>query len=656
MNTDQTPSDQLDITDVSADIKYDKQFLEKLVGPKILTNPVVALIELLANSWDAGATRVDIEWKGSKFSIKDNGEGMTKEEFQHRWNTLSYNRLAEQGPVVSITNNPTAKRNVYGRNGVGRFASFCFSDEFEVQTSKNGVLSSFNIRRSTDDEYPFYVIFNSQEDSKKSGTTIRADSNKHSLLSEQQLKLDIALRFMGDPTFNVYINGEKVKLDDIPKDQLNSYNVDIPNFGQLEIHIIDTEKSDRTAKMHGIAFHVNKRLVGDITWKHYGLNEYIDGRSIEGRRLLVIVNADFLLNHDIIKQDWTGFNYEHPIYRLMISKVEETIQKYLSYFLEEQRAETFTRAKENSQLYLNNVTRSQRSKWENFINLVQIHCRSIRDDEIVKLGELLAKLEASNSRYAILSQLSDQSSEDLDILNKLLNQWTISTAEIVLDEIETRLAVLRELKEKTSDPNTKEVQELQPLFERGLWIFGPEFETIHYTSNKGMNKVIQDLLQKPKTTGSMNRPDFVILPDGFLNCYSIPRFGNMANGDAGEIGVSQLVILELKKPSVKLGFDEVQQPWKYVNELKDKGVIDDRVNVRCFVLGSTMDQNHCAPMRQEKTTVTALTYDTIIQRAESRLFNLDKKIKDALDHIPINDKLLNVETDQCMIEDVANKI
>lgn len=33
-------------------IRYGENFLEKLVGKKILSNPIVALIELLANSWD----------------------------------------------------------------------------------------------------------------------------------------------------------------------------------------------------------------------------------------------------------------------------------------------------------------------------------------------------------------------------------------------------------------------------------------------------------------------------------------------------------------------------------------------------------------------------------------------------------------------------
>jgi hypothetical protein len=66
-------------------------------------------------------------------------------------------------------------------------------------------------------------------------------------------------------------------------------------------------------------------------------------------------------------------------------------------------------------------------------------------------------------------------------------------AKIVLDEIAQRLKLIEELQMRTRDERSREVQDLQPLFKRSLWIFGPEFETIEYTSNSGMTRVIQDL-------------------------------------------------------------------------------------------------------------------------------------------------------------------
>ena len=51
-------------------------------------------------------------------------------------------------------------------------------------------------------------------------------------------------------------------------------------------------------------------------------------------------------------------------------------------------------------------------------------------------------------------------------------------AKIVLDEIQTRLKLISELKIKIEMKGIDEVQQLQPLFEKGLWMFGPQFESI----------------------------------------------------------------------------------------------------------------------------------------------------------------------------------
>ena len=81
-------------------VLFDDRFLDRYAGP-IISDPAVAIVELVANAWDAYATRVDIVWpkrtQGTAFSISDNGKGMTQEQFQRRWKTLDYNRIADEG-------------------------------------------------------------------------------------------------------------------------------------------------------------------------------------------------------------------------------------------------------------------------------------------------------------------------------------------------------------------------------------------------------------------------------------------------------------------------------------------------------------------------------------------------------------------------------
>ena len=121
---------------------YDERFLESYAGA-IITDPATAIVELVANCWDAYATEVKIVWPDveleRQFKISDNGHGMTREEFQHIWRTIAYNRLSSGGntsaPPSDIQGLP---RLVFGKNGKGRFASFCFASEYLITSRKNG--------------------------------------------------------------------------------------------------------------------------------------------------------------------------------------------------------------------------------------------------------------------------------------------------------------------------------------------------------------------------------------------------------------------------------------------------------------------------------------------------------------------------------------
>jgi|GEM_PF-3926456 hypothetical protein len=109
---------------------FGEGFLEDHAG-SIIREPRVAVIELIANAYDAGATEVKIEWPhetGGSFSITDNGSGMTKDEFDVRWKTLSYNRQESQGRFADNPNRISGeKRMVFGRSGKGRHGAFCFA-------------------------------------------------------------------------------------------------------------------------------------------------------------------------------------------------------------------------------------------------------------------------------------------------------------------------------------------------------------------------------------------------------------------------------------------------------------------------------------------------------------------------------------------------
>ena len=106
---------------------FGEGFMEDHAG-HIISDPRIALVELIANAYDAGATKVDLRWPaeiGQPFVLTDNGTGMSRPEFERRWKTLCYNRQHEQGLNAENPNRiPGKKRVAFGYSGKGRQARF----------------------------------------------------------------------------------------------------------------------------------------------------------------------------------------------------------------------------------------------------------------------------------------------------------------------------------------------------------------------------------------------------------------------------------------------------------------------------------------------------------------------------------------------------
>jgi hypothetical protein len=192
--------------------------------------------------------------------------------------------------------------------------------------------------------------------------------------------------------------------------------------------------------------------------------------------------------------------------------------------------------------------------------------------------------------------------------------------------VQSRLKLIEELDQKLRDEVLSEVGDLQPLFERSLWVFGPEFESLEFTSNRGMTEVIRKLFGSD-TTGTLLRPDFAMLPDGSAGFYS--RDSHDLGGDVD--GVSRLVIAEIKKSGVTISSKEKDQPWRYVKELREKGLVTDASTITCFVLGSRLDPNEVGNDTKwdGRVTIIPMTYNTFIRRAEKRMLGLRNKLRDA---------------------------
>lgn len=100
----------------------------KLFGRELITDNVTAVFELVKNSYDAGASIVELYFDNDKVIITDNGCGMNEKDIVTNWATIgtSYKRI----------NKKINNRRVSGEKGIGRFAVEKLGDAYTIITKK----------------------------------------------------------------------------------------------------------------------------------------------------------------------------------------------------------------------------------------------------------------------------------------------------------------------------------------------------------------------------------------------------------------------------------------------------------------------------------------------------------------------------------------
>jgi hypothetical protein len=609
-------------------VLFDERFLDRHAGA-IISDSSIAIVELVANAWDGYATTVEISWPNRKddlcFSILDNGKGMTAAQFERRWRKLDYNRVAEEGTKVDPPDelNHFPPRRTYGRNGRGRHAAFRFSDPYIVRTWRDGTAVTFEVRRGTNQ--PFEIkLRETRKGIDGHGTEITATSSGGVIMTAEEAREVIGSRFLADPNFKVSIDGTKVTFDDVPALRLKETDVPVPPFGTAHLVMIDTARADKTTRQHGIAWRVKNRLVGTPGWVGFDHERILDGRTTEAKRFTFIVQVDFL--EEAVVPDWSAFHQDSEAWQATETAVHAAIKQFLSTFTAEKRSEVKATVKENLVRTVSQLSPLGRDRWTQFVDSVVDNCPSISTAQVEQVADILATLELSNSKYGLVSRLHRMPPGDLDELHQILIDWTVRTAKLALDEIQSRLKLIHELDQKLRDEKMDEVGDLQPLFERSLWVFGPEFESLEFTSNRGMTEVIRKIFGKVET-GSRHRPDFVMLPDGSVGFYSRDShdLGHEVNG------VARLVVAEIKKPGVVIGSEQKSQAWKYVKELIQGTHITRATDVTCFVLGSVVDETESGDRKEwdDRVIIRPMSYSVFIKRAEKRMLGLRDKLRDA---------------------------
>lgn len=600
---------------------FGSEFLRDHAG-HLISEPRIAIVELIANAYDAGATEAKVTWPdetGEYFEVLDNGTGMTVEEFHRRWRRLCYDRMQEQGATVQFPPGvPNKKRTAFGTSGKGRHSAFCFADAYQVDTWRDGKSITVRVELTNGGDQPFHCHIEREIERSGHGTKVSAQVERK-LISVEQIREWIGSKFLVDPSFTIFVNGQKLQLLDLKS--LSSSELEIEPYGKVLIHQIDAAEKDRTTRLRGITWWVNRRMVGQPSWD--GLDErgaILDGRTAASRKYSFVVEAD-VLKQDV-KDDWTGFHDGHRSTAIR-EEVRAHVIRALDGLLASTRKERKKTALEESRKALGSLSRLSRKVVGHFVDEVQEKCPTLSQGDLSRTVAVFANMEQARSGYDLLHRLAICSPDDLDTWNRLMQEWTASNAEIVLGELGRRLDLINRLQALVNATTTDELHDLQPLFARGLWIFGPEYEAVDFASNRGMATVIRKHLGGSESEAPNVRPDFVALADRSIGVYAADAYD-----EAGEVaGIRKVLIVELKKGGSEINVKELRQGEDYAQQVRKANLVRANTDILIYVLGATLGDDAQERIVGKTTKVIPMMYDTVLKRAHARTFNLQKKLE-----------------------------
>ena len=205
------------------------------LGRNLYRSFITVLGEAISNSWDADATEVYININREKniLVIKDNGDGMTSDDFQNKFLKIGYSKRKDN--ATKTKNN----RPFIGRKGIGKLALLSCAKKVTIlsktETSNliGGIIDNSGLDKAILNDVsaskyklgtPSKKIIEGYAKNLDKGTVIIFEDLNDGIKNRiDYIRKLIALYFrfsLIDNSFNIYLNGDPIQLTEL--NELNS--------------------------------------------------------------------------------------------------------------------------------------------------------------------------------------------------------------------------------------------------------------------------------------------------------------------------------------------------------------------------------------------------------------------------------------------------
>ena len=535
--------------------------------------PVIG--ELVANGWDANATRVEITIPdtsmdaGAEVIISDNGIGMTDEEIRTKYVITGRDRREAEG---SDETPAPLRRKVMGRKGIGKFSSFGIAREIELESVKGGDTSRLvmnyddMLQKAANRTIEFPALTPTGRVSEGTKITLRNFAKFQTRrIPVERLRRGLARRFsiIGEQVdFQIIINGSPIS----PKERDLQLLLDIDADGNRYIWNYDDVKIkddedwtvtgwigalDRTSPNldgidRGIALMARGKLVQEpfvfeaVVGQQYALS-YIIGE----------LHVEFVDDvEDTIGTNRNALVWDTDANAALLEWGKREVNKIAREWANK-RGEDNRRLLEQNQSYQDFKTRASDTGNRRALKLAdQLVRQSIEKNPTASVMELEPIIQMCldflefDAFLEIAEDLAEADLENAGVILNLFREWQVVEAKEMARVTDGRITTIEKL-QNLIDRDALEVPTLHNFLKEFPWVIDPRW-TLVDDEVQFSSLLRQNFPEPPELPETDRRIDFLCVREG-----------------------TNLVVVEIKRPSLKASMKELNQIQEQVNFARD---------------------------------------------------------------------------------------
>ncbi len=625
----------------------------------MLCSPLAAIEELIWNALDADALNISVEFQRNEMNgidrivVKDDGLGIPKNDYENAFGSLG------GSPKRSLKSTPSG-RDIHGKSGQGRIRAFRLGRKVTWRIKSkgnNGTLDQYDLVSFAHKLDSVNVENEKASTVGMSGTEVIIETineNHSSLASEPTIKtlcrhLSVYLLKYQNPRISIVYDG--VKIDPITEIQRQKkITVHIPYDGNLfKSELVVIEWKDKV-----------ERKIHLCDAAGFTLEEVQPGLHSSGIHYTAHLKSEAL---PLMLKDNVLLTELDPSGNEVIKTVKNKLRSYFKIRKEEKHREIIE-GWQRDKIYpydpktSDPVTRVQRDVFDICALTIHKHLPSFKKSQIVdkqfQFQLLKVALEDNPDSVGkimrdVLSLNKDEQDSFASLLEKTKLSSVIRTTSLVVDRMKfiesLNILLFTDFKQQLL-----ETQQLHKMLLDNLWIFGEQYQI------KNSDQRLTTLLE-----------EHIRILERDLLVPSIPSSLDLATEDLEKLRIDLMLytripsptmcehlVVELKRPAVKIGEKEVEQIKKYARKIAADPRFDkNKVRWTFLLLGNELNDYAQAEANQsdrrpgvlyhrDNLTAHVKTWASIIEEAKWRYDIYYKYLvteaskEDMLDHLQKN--------------------